>query len=230
MSAEKTPQHEQPTSNDGADSTDIKDQQNVKKDEHADSAQSATKAEKDAAKVKQEEHAKAKQKQTESDDALFEAKKEVKEALMKDLEAAQQQVAAFKDEYLRARAEVENIRRRADEEVAKVRKFAVEGFAESLLPVRDSLEAALSQTEQTVEDLQQGVETTLRQLDRVFERHQLKEVSPQVGDAFDPHLHQAISTIPSKQKKGTVAQVLQKGYVLADRVLRPAMVMVSDGT
>lgn|SRR5690625_159776 len=151
------------------------------------------------------------------------------EALMQDLEQAQKELAAFKDQYLRARAEMENIRRRAQEEIAKTRKFAVEGFAESLLPVRDSLEAALGQQEQTVEDVLEGVETTLRQLDRVFERHQLEEIAPEIGAAFDPNLHQAISTIASEQEKGSIAQVLQKGYVLSDRVLRPAMVMVSAG-
>lgn len=151
------------------------------------------------------------------------------EALMQDLEQAQKELAAFKDQYLRARAEMENIRRRAQEEIAKTRKFAVEGFAESLLPVRDSLEAALGQQEQTIEDVLEGVETTLRQLDRVFERHQLEEIAPEIGAAFDPNLHQAISTIASEQEKGSVAQVLQKGYVLSDRVLRPAMVMVSAG-
>lgn len=151
------------------------------------------------------------------------------EALMQDLEQSQKELAAFKDQYLRARAEMENIRRRAQEEIAKTRKFAVEGFAESLLPVRDSLEAALGQQEQTVEDVLEGVETTLRQLDRVFERHQLEEIAPEIGAAFDPNLHQAISTIASEQEKGSIAQVLQKGYVLSDRVLRPAMVMVSAG-
>lgn len=151
------------------------------------------------------------------------------EALMQDLEQSQKELAAFKDQYLRARAEMENIRRRAQEEIAKTRKFAVEGFAESLLPVRDSLEAALGQQEQTIEDVLEGVETTLRQLDRVFERHQLEEIAPEIGAAFDPNLHQAISTIASEQEKGSVAQVLQKGYVLSDRVLRPAMVMVSAG-
>lgn len=151
------------------------------------------------------------------------------EALMKDLEQSQKELAAFKDQYLRARAEMENIRRRSQEEIAKTRKFAVEGFAESLLPVRDSLEAALGQQEQTVEDVLEGVETTLRQLDRVFERHHLEEIAPEIGAAFDPNLHQAISTIPSEQEKGSIAQVLQKGYVLSDRVLRPAMVMVSAG-
>lgn len=161
--------------------------------------------------------------------SLEEVENSENEALMKDLEQSQKELAAFKDQYLRARAEMENIRRRSQEEIAKTRKFAVEGFAESLLPVRDSLEAALGQQEQTVEDVLEGVETTLRQLDRVFERHNLQEVAPAIGETFDPNVHQAISTIPSDQEKGTIAQVLQKGYVLSDRVLRPAMVMVSAG-
>lgn len=151
------------------------------------------------------------------------------ESLIKDLEEAQQKAAAFQDQYLRARAETENVRRRSDEEIAKIRKFAVEAFAESLLPVRDSLEAALGQPDQSVETLTEGVETTLRQLDSAFKRHQLSEVAPEVGAAFDPHLHQAISNVPSEQAKGTIAQILQKGYVIADRVLRPALVMVSSG-
>lgn len=151
------------------------------------------------------------------------------QALMAELHQAHQELAAFKEQYLRARAEVENIRRRAEEEVAKARKFAVEGFADSLIPVRDSLEAALQQEDQTVEILFEGVQTTLKQLDNAFERHQLREVAPAVGDAFDPHLHQAISNVPSEHKKGTIAQVLQKGYTLSERVLRPAMVMVSAG-
>lgn len=151
------------------------------------------------------------------------------QALMDDLHQAQHELAAFKDQYLRARAEMENIRRRADEEVAKARKFAVEGFAESLIPVRDSLEAALNQEDQSVAVLFEGVQTTLKQLDSAFERNHLSEVAPAVGEAFDPHLHQAISNVPSEQKKGTIAQVLQKGYTLSERVLRPAMVMVSAG-
>src|SRR5690625_2041343 len=151
------------------------------------------------------------------------------EALMKELEEAQQKAVAFQDQYLRARAETDNVRRRSEEEISKVRKFAVEGFAESLIPVRDSLEAALEQPDQSVEALTEGVETTLRQLDSAFKRHQLSEVAPEVGEAFDPHVHQAISNVPSEQKKGTIAQVLQKGYVIADRVLRPALVMVSSG-
>lgn len=201
MSAGKNTQHEQPTTQESveADSPETEQEQSA--------GQAAAATEPAAEAVQDSEN----------------------EALMQDLEQSQKELAAFKDQYLRARAEMENIRRRAQEEIAKTRKFAVEGFAESLLPVRDSLEAALGQQEQTVEDVLEGVETTLRQLDRVFERHQLEEIAPEIGAAFDPNLHQAISTIASEQEKGSIAQVLQKGYVLSDRVLRPAMVMVSAG-
>ena len=99
----------------------------------------------------------------------------------------------------------------------------------SLLPVRDSLEAALAQGEQTVETFREGVETTLRQIDNAFARNQLKEIAPQPGDKFDPHLHQAMSSVPSEHPQGAIEQTLQKGYLLADRVLRPALVMVSAG-
>lgn len=146
-----------------------------------------------------------------------------------ELSEAQAKVAEYHDQLLRAKAEMENVRRRATEDVAKARKFAVESFAESLLPVRDSLEAALAQEDQTLEVLSEGVETTLRQLNSAFERNKLIEIAPAVGDKFDPHAHQAISAIPAEQPKDTVAQVLQKGYALSDRVLRPALVMVSAG-
>lgn len=155
------------------------------------------------------------------------------ESLGEDLAAllaeAQQQVADYHDQLLRAHAEVENIRRRAQEDVAKARKFGTESFAESLIPVRDSLEAALAQKNQTAEHWQAGVESTLRQLNAAFERNQMHEIAPQAGDPFDPHRHQAISTVPGETPEGTVAQTLQKGYLIADRVLRPALVMVSSG-
>lgn len=145
------------------------------------------------------------------------------------LEQAQSQVAQYYDELLRAKAEVENVRRRAQEDVAKARKFGTESFAESLVPVRDSLEAALATADQTTDSWREGVEVTLRQLTVAFERNLLKEVAPQPGDKFDPNVHQAISTIPSEFAEGCVAQQLQKGYTIADRVLRPALVMVSSG-
>ncbi|NLC35158.1 MAG: nucleotide exchange factor GrpE [Alcaligenaceae bacterium] len=143
--------------------------------------------------------------------------------------AAQQEIARYHEELLRARAEVENVRRRAQEDVAKARKFGTESFAESLIPVRDSMEAALALTDQSAEAWKEGVEATLRQLNGAFERNQMREVAPVPGDKFDPHYHQAISSVPSDQPAGAIVQVLQKGYTLADRVLRPALVMVSAG-
>src|SRR5690554_4417516 len=151
------------------------------------------------------------------------------EDLEAQLSAAQEEIARYHEELLRARAEVENVRRRAQEDVAKARKFGTESFAESLIPVRDSLEAALAQTGQTAQAWQEGVEATLRQLNAAFERNQMREIAPVPGDVFDPHRHQAISNVPSEHPQGAIAQTLQKGYLLADRVLRPALVMVSAG-
>ncbi|MBO1111740.1 nucleotide exchange factor GrpE [Bordetella petrii] len=150
-------------------------------------------------------------------------------AVRAELEAAQATVAAQQDQVLRARADTENVRRRAQEDVSKARKFGIESFAESLVPVKDSLEAALAQPDQTVDALREGVEVTLKQLAGAFERNLLKEIAPAQGDKFDPHLHQAISSVPSDQPANTVAQLLQKGYAIADRTLRPALVMVSAG-
>jgi len=163
------------------------------------------------------------------DEGLVQFGGEGEEELGAMLSAAQEEVARYHDELLRARAEVENVRRRAQEDVAKARKFGTESFAESLIPVCDSLEAALAQTDQTAEAWKEGVEATLRQLNGAFERNQMREVAPVPGDKFDPHFHQAISSVPSDQPAGTIVQVLQKGYTLAERVLRPALVMVSAG-
>jgi len=141
-----------------------------------------------------------------------------------ELEAKHAEVA---DAYLRAKAETENIRRRADDEIAKARKYAVEGFAESLLPVRDSLEAAISIPSATPEQLLEGVHATLRQLTAALERNKIVEIAPAAGERFDPHRHQAISVVPADQEPNTVVTLLQKGYAIADRVLRPALVTVA---
>ncbi|MFN0185209.1 MAG: nucleotide exchange factor GrpE [Aquabacterium sp.] len=131
------------------------------------------------------------------------------------------------DAYLRAKAEAENARRRADEDIAKARKFAVESFAESLLPVKDSLEAALTVGASAPDKPLEGVQATLRLLSAALERNRVIEVAPPVGTRFDPHQHQAVSMVPSTQEANTVVSVLQKGYLIADRVLRPALVTVS---
>lgn len=144
-----------------------------------------------------------------------------------ELAAALAQVTEHKDQVLRAHAEMENVRRRAQDEVSKARKFGIESFAESMVPVKDSLEAALSQSEQTQEDLRAGIEMTLKQLVNGFERNHLKEIAPAPGTKFDPHQHQAIATVPAEQEANTVVMTLQKGYLIADRVLRPALVTVA---
>ena len=136
------------------------------------------------------------------------------------------QAAEHYDAWLRAKAEGENIRRRAQEDISKAHKFAVEKFAGELLAVRDSLEAALAVPEQTVESFKSGVELTLKQLVSAFEKNALLEVNP-AGEKFDPHKHQAIGMLDSEQEANTVVNVLQKGYTIADRVLRPALVMVA---
>ena len=150
------------------------------------------------------------------------------------LAAVRSQATENYDLYLRARAELENVRRRAQEEVAKTQKYAIESFAESLVPVADSLERALESEAGDPARLREGVQITLRQLRAAFERARLTEINP-VGEKFDPHRHQAISTVPVAQGEGApgpnhVVQVLQKGWMIADRVLRPALVTVSQGS
>ena len=135
--------------------------------------------------------------------------------------------ADLADQFLRAKAEAENARRRAEEEVAKARKFGIESFAESLLPVCDSLDAALAIESATAEQLREGSDATLRQLTGALERNKVVVINPASGDKFDPHQHQAISMVPAEQEANTVVSVLQKGYLIADRVLRPALVTVA---
>lgn len=130
------------------------------------------------------------------------------------------------DMFLRATAEGENIRRRSQDEVAKAHKFAIENFADNLVPVMDSLQAALADSTGDLAKLREGVELTARQLAAAFERGKIVELNP-VGEKFDPHRHQAISMVPSEQEPNTVVNVLQRGYTIADRVLRPALVTVS---
>ena len=146
------------------------------------------------------------------------------EQRLADLEARHAEVS---DAYLRAKAEAENTRRRAEEEVAKARKFAVEAFAESMLPVKDSLEAAIAIQNATSEQMLEGVHATLRQLTAALERNKVVQIAPPAGTKFDPHQHQAISMVPADQDANTVVAVLQKGYLIADRVLRPALVTVA---
>jgi molecular chaperone GrpE len=135
--------------------------------------------------------------------------------------------AELADQFLRAQAEMQNVRRRSEDDVAKARKFAIESFAESLLPVADSLEAGLAHQGGTPEQIREGAEATLRQLKAALERNKVLEINPGAGSKFDPHQHQAISVVPADQEPNTVVTVLQKGYSIADRVLRPALVTVA---
>ncbi|CAH2779740.1 MAG: Heat shock protein GrpE [uncultured Caballeronia sp.] len=142
------------------------------------------------------------------------------------LAEAEAKIAALKEDFLRAKAETENVRRRSQEDVSKAHKFAIENFAENLLPVLDSLEAALADQSSDLTKVREGVELTLKQLTGALEKGRVIAVNP-VGEKFDPHRHQAISMVPAEQEANTVVTVLQKGYVIADRVLRPALVTVA---
>ena len=144
------------------------------------------------------------------------------------LSAAFADAEKLREEWLRARAETDNVRRRGQDDVAKAHRFGIEGFAGALLAVKDSLDAALTVENVSVESFREGVELTARQLDAVFEKFAIQPIAPQ-GERFDPHRHQAISQVPSDQDPGTVVAVLQKGYLLHDRVLRPALVTVAAG-
>jgi len=147
------------------------------------------------------------------------------------LQEAQAKAAENFDLYLRARAEAENIRRRSQEDLSKAHKYAIESFAEALVPVADSLEKALQIEPSNLGALRDGVQITLRQLRAAFERGHLTEINP-VGEKFDPHRHQAISTIAgnSTVAPNHVVAVLQKGWMISDRVLRPALVTVAQGS
>ena len=149
------------------------------------------------------------------------------ESLESKLAAAEQKAAEMQDAFPRAKAESENIRRHAQEDIAKAHKFAVEGFAKAMLAVKDSMEMALKTDAPTVESIKSGVEATLRQLNQVFEQNRVVEVEPQQGDKLDPNKHQAISTVQADQEDNTIVSVLQKGYTLSDRLLRPAIVTVA---
>lgn len=137
------------------------------------------------------------------------------------------QVADLKDQILRAAADVQNARRRAEEDVTKARKFGIESFAESLLPVLDSLEAGLALKDATAEQIREGSEATLRQLKSALERNKVIAIDPPAGEKFEPSKHQGISMVPSPQEPNTIVAVLQKGYQIAERVMRPALVTVA---
>jgi len=140
---------------------------------------------------------------------------------------ARAEAEAMKDSWLRARAEIENVRRQGQADVAKAHKYAVEKFAEDLLAVKDALEQTVSaDAVVAVDTLKAGAELTLKSLDAAFARAQIREIDP-TGQKFDPHQHQAMQAVDSNQPPGTVVTVFQKGYMINDRVLRPALVTVA---
>ena len=143
------------------------------------------------------------------------------------LSALEQENARLKDQLLRTVAEMDNVRRRATEDVSKAHKFSIEKFAESLVPVQDSLEKALQDDSGDMATLREGVELTFKQLATALEKNGVVELNPK-GEKFDPHFHQAISMVPSDLESGLVVDVLQKGFKIADRVLRPALVIVAQ--
>lgn len=144
------------------------------------------------------------------------------------LRKAETEVADLKDAWLRAKAETENVRRQGQADVARAHKFAIDRFASELLPVRDALEQTLSAASATPEQLREGVELTLKTLASAFDKSAIVAIDP-AGEKFDPNRHQAMTMIPSAKPAQTVLQVFQKGYLLNDRVLRPALVAVSSG-
>ena len=149
------------------------------------------------------------------------------DATENQLSALEQENARLKDQLLRTVAEMDNVRRRAAEDVSKAHKFSIEKFAESLVPVQDSLEKALQDDSGDMATLREGVELTFKQLATALEKNGVVELNPK-GEKFDPHFHQAISMVPSDLESGLVVDVLQKGFKIADRVLRPALVIVAQ--
>ena len=149
-------------------------------------------------------------------------------ALEQQLSATEAKLAEMHDAFMRAKAEGENIRRRAQEDVSKAHKFAIESFAEAMVPVRDSLEMALKVETPSIESMKEGVEMTLKQLTAAFEKNRLVEILPVQGDKLDPNKHQAVAVVPAEQEANTVVTVLQKGYMIADRLLRPAIVTTAQ--
>jgi molecular chaperone GrpE len=152
----------------------------------------------------------------------------VESELEEQLANAVAKAAELQDAFLRAKADMENVRRRAQEDISRAHKFAIESFAEAMVPVKDSLETALLIETPSIDSLKEGVDMTLKQLSSAFEKNKLLEIHPKPGDKLDPMKHQAISTVPAEQAANTIVTVLQKGYMIADRLLRPALVVVAQ--
>lgn len=154
---------------------------------------------------------------------------EAPQAADPELGKARAEAAEYKDAFLRAKAETDNVRKIAQADVAKAHKYAIESFAEDLLPVKDALEKALATGQQSVESIRTGVELTLKALQSAFDRARLAEVDPVPGEKFDPHKHEAVAMAPSPQPANTIVNVYEKGYLVNDRILRSAKVVVSSG-
>ncbi len=169
-----------------------------------------------------------KSEQQTADNTTAEVNEQPLQSVEEELAELKTKLAEMQDNFLRAKAEGENIRRRAAEDIAKAHKFAIENFAEHLIPVSDSLYAALATESGDAKAFKEGLEITLKQLISAFEKGRLVEINPEPGAKFDPHQHQAISMVPSDQEPNTVVSVLQRGFLIADRVLRPALVTVSQ--
>ncbi|MBN9124918.1 MAG: nucleotide exchange factor GrpE [Nitrosospira sp.] len=163
-----------------------------------------------------------------TENAHMDAPVETMPSLEQLLKKAELDAQEHHDAWLRAKAEAENARKRAQIDIASAHKYAIENFANELLAVMDSLDAALAVENATVENFKSGMELTLKQLTTAFNKFNLKVINPQ-GEKFDPHQHQAIGMANSDLSPNTVVHVMQKGYVLNDRVIRPALVMVSKG-
>ncbi len=155
-----------------------------------------------------------------------EANQNVQPDLAQSLKEAERKAAEHHDAWLRAKAEAENVRRRAQADVSNAHKYAVENFSTELLTVMDSLDAALAVENASVENFKNGMELTQKQLVTVFDKFNIKAIDP-AGEKFDPHQHQAMCTVDSELEPNTVVQVMQKGYKLHERVIRPALVTVS---
>lgn len=149
-----------------------------------------------------------------------------KDANLEKINALERQIKELEEAVLYAKAESENARKRALDDIDKTRKFAIENFSQEILLVKDSLDAALMIENATLESYKDGVQLTVKQLMNVFTKFNIELVDP-VGEKFDPNFHQAMAMIESDEEPNTVINVMQKGYKLNDRVLRPALVTVS---
>jgi len=151
------------------------------------------------------------------------------EQLQAELESARNEVSGARDEVLRARAEVENVRKRAERDVASAHKFGLERFVGNLLPIKDSMDLGYDALDATtdVDAIREGMTLTAKMFDDALEKVGVQEIDP-IGEAFNPEFHQAMTMQPSSDAApGTVLAVMQKGYLLNERLIRPAMVVVA---